>query len=249
MSYYILLLFFNIGCRQTVSAQKEALYRKHDEYFMQPPQAMPQTRAPYPWEKNWQGAIKTLTPHFFCCKGSRQNPPIQVNGVFIYDCQPHGLPLDDKGDIAISDCLIDLLNGLQSHLGKKVHITTGHRCPTHNLYCDASALNRQSKHLIGAEVDFYIEGLEHDPMQVIQAIFDYYQKNYTDPAYTTFTRLEKENLNVKTKPWLNKAILIKLYLPDEGRDFDNQHPYPYIGIQDRNRQVERQTVENYHRHV
>jgi hypothetical protein len=43
--------------------------------------------------------------------------------------------------------------------------------------------------------------------------------------------LNKGESDVSTPPWYNKEILIKLYLKNEGRDFDNRHPYPYVSIQ------------------
>jgi hypothetical protein len=53
--------------------------------------------------------------------------------------------------------------------------------------------------------------------------------NYKDKTdYCNFQR-EKSN-SLVLMPWANKEISIKLYGKNEGRDFDNQHPYPYICI-------------------
>jgi hypothetical protein len=30
---------------------------------------------------------------------------------------------------------------------------------------------------------------------------------------------------------MNKEILIKFYMPNEGRNADNRHPFPYLSIQ------------------
>ena len=47
--------------------------------------------------------------------------------------------------------------------------------------------------------------------------------------FEQFLRLDKES--VKIAPWYNKEIFIKIYQTNEGRDLDNQHPYPYICLQ------------------
>ena len=92
--------------------------------------------------------------------------------------------------------------------------------------------------MLGAEVDFYVEGMEEEPLKIVELLQTYYAENFEDKSYTQFERFEKEGLNVSTPPWLNKEIFIKLYLPHEGRSVDNPHNYPYIGIQMR---FERQT--------
>lgn len=130
--------------------------------------------------------------------------------------------------------LIELLNYLQTKTGKKVVITCGHCCPEHNLYLDPSPANQFSKHLLGAEVDFYIQGLEQQPEKVIEYILSYYRET---PKYKglkdfeEFKRYDKGDTNVVTMPWFNKEIFIKLVGKAEGRDFDNRHPYPYITVQ------------------
>jgi len=91
--------------------------------------------------------------------------------------------------------------------------------------------------MIGAEVDFYVQGMESRPEEVINVIKAYYKEQ---PLYQEFDRLNRGEWNVSTPPWYNREILIKLYTRAEGRDFDNRHPYPYISIQVRN---DRETKE------
>lgn len=113
-------------------------------------------------------------------------------------------------------------------------ITCGHRCPTHNLYADGSKESLSSKHQIGAEVDFYVQGMEDQPLDVVRLLMQYYQEHPTFgrlPEWTAFQRYEKPGVNVVIAPWMNKEIFIKLYQKNEGRDLDNQHPYPYLSIQ------------------
>ena len=121
-------------------------------------------------------------------------------------------------------------------------VTSGHLCPIHNLYNDPSKENRTSKHQIGGEVDFYVEGMEDRAQEIVSILLNYYQEN---PLYqgqrewVEFQRYEKPDARVSTPPWLNKEVYIKLCLQEEGRDHDNQHTHPYISIQvryDRDRQ-------------
>lgn len=255
----LFLLLFVSGCtdqqkeRRHQNLRGEYLIRHQDEYFFTPPLPQPRTRDTYPWEGKYVGGFPRLSKEFFRCKGNPLNPVVvQERGEkepFYYrDCKGHGLPLKNGREF-IYPCLIDLLNYVQEKTEKRVVITTGHRCPIHNAYCDYSPYNWGSKHMLGAEVDFYVEGMEHEPETIIELLMTYYKDE--EP----FQRYKREGLNVSTPPWYNKEIFIKLYLPHEGRDFDNQHPYPYIGIQVRYDRDEHKRVvftheqaQNYLRH-
>ena len=88
--------------------------------------------------------------------------------------------------------------------------------------------------MIGAEVSFYVQGMEELSEKIIQLCQDFYKTNpdYSNKKeYTEFKVYEKEDTYVSTPPVYNKEIYIKLYKKKEGRDFDNRHPYPYISIQ------------------
>ncbi len=213
-----------------VNAKREAIYRLHDEvhFLISPP--IQQSRKKYPWEENMIGDLPKITKDYFRCNGNILNPlksiP-QANGkrICTYDCGGtgrHSLPVHNKKE-RIAPILIDLLNEVQAKTGKKVIITCGHRCPTHNLYADHSPKNQSSKHLIGAEVDFYVEGLEDQPDKVIDILIHYFPGN--------MLRFKTKNRDTTTPPWYNEEVFIKLYKENEGRDFDNAHPYPYISIQ------------------
>lgn len=225
---------------KTLNQKAEYIYRAHDEYLFIPPRPIPQTVPLYPWESRLVGNHPKITKEFFRCKGSNLNPVHIVQGKTdverFFDCsgaEKHSLPLRD-GKEFIYPILIDLMNYIQSKTGKRVVITSGHRCPDHNVYCDASPSNQASKHMIGAEVSFYVQGLEEKPEIVINHLQDYYTTNpkYKDQNdFIEFKRYEKDDTNVATKPWYNKEIFIKLFQKKEGRNFDNRHPYPYISIQ------------------
>lgn len=134
----------------------------------------------------------------------------------------------------IYSILIDLLNEIQIKTGRRVVITCGHCCPEHSLYLDASPINQTSKHLIGAEVDFYVEGLEKEPEKVVEIILAFYREQLKYKGlkeFQEFKRYEKGETNVTLLPWYNKEIFVKIFNETEGRDFDNRHPYPYVSIQ------------------
>lgn len=235
------------------------LIRNQNEYFFTPPPPLPRTREKYPWENKYVGGFPRISKEFFRCKGNPLNPVViqerdGKESLYYRDClsgRRHGLPLKN-GEEFIYPCLINLLNYIQEKTEKRVVVTTGHRCPTHNAYCDHSPYNWGSKHMLGAEVDFFIIGMENKPLEIIDLIFSYYKG---DKEYEKFSRYETKDLNVATPPWYNKEIFIKLYLEGEGRDFDNQHPYPYIGIQvrfdrDEGKRVvfSQEQAQNYLRH-
>lgn len=242
------LLFLLILCTSCSSQEKreskkylkgEYLYRKQEEYFFTPPPAHPLPRNNYPWEARYLEKIPRITKEYFRCKGNVSNPVVvqkRENKETIYyrDCPgEHGLPLRE-GNEFIYPCLLELLNYIQEKTDKRVIITTGHRCPTHNSYCDYSPSNWGSKHMVGAEVDFYVEGMEGDAEAIVALLQNYYREKSPfagNRSFETFARYEKEGLNVTTPPWYNKEIFIKLYRKEEGRDFGNRHEFPYIGVQ------------------
>jgi hypothetical protein len=218
----------------------EYIQRHQDELSVQVEPMVAVKREDYPWEKEKNGLYPRITKEFFRCKGSQLNTPCLIQKeketVRYYDCggtQKHSLPLREQKEF-IYPILIDLLNYLQVKSGKRVVITCGHCCLDHNLYLDSSPSNQTSKHLLGAEVDFYIQGMEQQPEQVMQWILGYYQEQAKYKGlkdFEEFTRYEKGDLNLATLPWMNKEIFIKIYKKDEKRDFDNRHPYPYLSIQ------------------
>lgn len=113
-------------------------------------------------------------------------------------------------------------------------ITCGHRCPKHNSYADPSKENLVSKHQIGAEVDFYVEGMENKPLEVLEHLFTFYKETALYQGkreFDTFHRFKGKGARASTSPWFNKEIFIQLFQPDEERDLDNAHPYPYLSIQ------------------
>jgi hypothetical protein len=244
-------LIFLIGCLQGCSnssssspsssrVKGEYVFRLHDESFMQVDPMVSLKRAAYPWEEDRHSHYPKITKDFFRCRGSSLNPvhlfQKEKEIVRYYDCggaQKHSLPLRDQQEF-IYPILIDLLNYIQMQTGKRVVITCGHCCPDHNLYVDPSPSNHVSKHTLGAEVDFYVQGMEQEPEKIVKFILAYYQEQSKYKGlkeYEEFNRYEKEDTNVTHQPWYNKEIFIKLFNKNEGRDFDNRHPYPYVCLQ------------------
>lgn len=220
--------------------QGEYLYRMHHESLVKlDPPTLVQNPA-YPWERGLVGGYPEITKEYFRCKGSSLNPVHLVTREkevqYIYDCggtQRHSLPIRD-GKEFVYPILIDLLNYLQKKTGKRVVVTCGHCCPDHYLYLDSNPTHQTSKHLLGAEVDFYIQGLEYKPEQIVELI----RKYYTDTPkykglkeYEEFKRYDGDKTNVSITPWYNKEIFVKICQKNEGRDFDNRTPFPYVSIQ------------------
>ncbi|MCB1114715.1 MAG: hypothetical protein KDK62_08160 [Chlamydiia bacterium] len=247
MIYAIALLLFLFSCSsesdRASGQQKSAehlITRRAGEALFLPPPPEPEAFPQYPWEKRGSCDLPWITKEYFRCKGNPFNPPrSEAKGgetLEIADCggsEKHSLPLID-GKEGVYPILIDLLNYLQERAKKRVVITSAHRCPDHNTYVNSAPSNQTSKHLIAAEVSFYVQGYEEMPESIVRMIQDYYQTDSQvkdDRRYTVFTRYEKEDTNVSTPPWMNQEIFIKLFKKDEGRDFDNRHPYPYLSIQ------------------
>ena len=187
------LCLFCFGCtssdnkenkKRTLNQKGEYIYRKHNEFFCQiPPPEKVIVNDCYSFEDTLnRNHLKITKEHFRCqgrkfhpCKSIKQNEETRN----IYDCggaEKHGLPLR-KDQEFIYPILIDLLNYIQDQTNKKVIVTSGHRCPEHNMYVDTSPANGYSKHQIGAEVSFYVEGLENNPERIISLIQQFYQKN------------------------------------------------------------------------
>jgi hypothetical protein len=239
-----------------MNAQGEFIHRSHSEHLYPLTTPEHRIREKYPWEMAYIGKHAKVTKEYFRCKGSSINPPHvdhkdPSRPANYFDCdgfQKHSLPVRGEKEF-IYPTLIDLLNYVQAKTGCKVVITCGHRCPVHNGYADNSSYNQNSKHMIGAEVDFYVQGMENRPEEVIKILVSYYKEMPLykgDKQYQEFQRLDKGVLNVSTPPWFNKEILIKLYKKNEGRDFDNRHPYPYVSVQVRfDRELNEKVVSNW----
>ncbi|MEM8727667.1 MAG: hypothetical protein AAGE99_03025 [Chlamydiota bacterium] len=215
------------------------IQRQSDETLFPFPPTWLKKRAPYPWEAKYIGNHRRITKEFFRCRGNVFSPPIQIqrekDSIYHQDCggiEMHGLPLKN-GEEYIYPILIELLNFLQEKLDRGVVITCGHRCPAHNLYADPSKKGQSSKHLIGAEVDFYVKGFEYDPQPVLDTLFSYYER----PMLRTTTLTD-----AATPSWYNEEVAITLFRAAEGRDFDTDHPYPYISIQVRYDRDTKETV-------
>lgn len=220
-----------------LNCKAEAIYRNRGDFFypISPPAHI--TRAPYPWES--ESNLPRITKDFFRCKGSPLSPPIidmsdSVTPTPLADCDGctrHGLPII-HGKEGVYPILLELLNYIQKKTGKRVIVTCGHRCPVHNTYSDPSKENRVSKHQIGAEVDFYVQGMEERPQEVVGLLMQYFQETplyRADKESLEFKRFDKSELAIQ--PWMNKEIFIKLFQKGEGRDLDNRHPHPYLSIQ------------------
>src|SRR3990167_7017275 len=242
----IALLLF-VGCSGMEKSEKEKIrrqnckgeliYRNCNEELYSIASLTPQPRPRYPWEG--ENHLPRITKDFFRCKGNVLNSPYvagENQAELLHDCEGsgrHGFPIL-HGRENVYPILIDLLNYVQKKTGKRVIITCGHRCPIHNTFADLSKDNRTSKHQIGAEVDFYVQGMEERPQEIVGLLMQYYQETSdykSDKDYLEFKRYDKGDTHVSIQPWYNKEVFLKLYQKTEGRDTDNRHPHPYISIQ------------------
>lgn len=228
------------GQRKQPCQKGEYIFRVKGETFFSLKAPQKSAVELYPWEVKAQALVPTLTKEYFRCKGNGVNPLKIVHKadaeVPLSDCsgiEEHSLPIRE-GKEFIYPILIQLLNAIQAQTGRKVVITTGHRCLTHHQYVTAGRGAATSKHLLGAEVAFYVEGFEDRPEEIIAKVQDYFREEASYAGareYVEFERWDLEKTDVLVAPWYNKEIFIKLYGKDEGRDGDNTHPFPYIGIQ------------------
>jgi hypothetical protein len=228
----------------------EYIDRMQDEIIEIPSQEKQHLR-PYPWKRKIVGNYPIINKEYFRCKGSHQNPDKHTDQggsfVVLQDCggiEQHSLPLRENKEF-IYPILINLLNYVQSKVQKQVIITSGHRCPDHNRYNDPAPKSQYSKHMIGAEVSFYVKGLENSAESIVMLLQEYFKENSEYQGlkeYLEFKRWEKSGLDVSTQPWYNKEVFIKLYKPSEGRNFDNSHHYSYIAIQVRFDRAQNETV-------
>jgi len=251
--YFLFLALSLTSCKEMQSnatTQKET--KDHGEYIIRhdcekrldftPPKV--QEQKPYPWQENAPKGLSQSLHHlnrdYFRCRGSNLNPTrvLEEKGKEterLTDCggaEKHSLPLRNE-DEYIYPILIELLNHVQQITKKPVVITSAHRCPTHNSYVDPTPQNSASKHMLGAEVDFYIQGLENQPEVAVKIIMDFYktQARYQlQKEYLEFKRFEKKS-NVQTLPWYNKELFIKVFKAAEGRNYDNRHVHPYVNLQ------------------
>lgn len=261
--WYLILPLLVVSCSKMEESERDKLlkvnevsdqiYRLESEHFFHTNEVLVKSLTPYPWEPKSLSVDRKITKDFFRCRGSASNvnPSMidQYKGKEVADClgmEKHGLPYRDDQEF-IYPTLIELLNYIQEKVGRKVVITTGHRCPAHNTFADPSKRNQTSKHQVGAEVDFYVEGFEEAPLEVVRWIMHYYTE-HDEIDYGPFRECRKNPLGLKHAGWFNREILINIKQKDEERDFDNQHPYPYITIELRLDRSQHDAQVNYNWH-
>lgn len=232
--YFLYLLLFPLAValfpylQRAPRAAVPIMRRSVDPAPLYPPPVL-QPPPRYLWQRA-PSRHPPITAAYFRCRGDLLHPIQELKGGEIRrDCEgTHSLPLRD-GKEFIYPILIDLLNYLQERSGCRAVITSGHRCPTHHQYVAPSPYHRASKHMIGAEVRFYLKGWEAMPERVIALLQEYYAAD--EESYSQFKRWEKEERDTEIAPWYNKELFIKLYQSHEGRDGDTAHPYPYLALQ------------------
>ncbi len=212
-----------------LNCKAEPIYRSQSDCFYSMVSPGSSVRSLYPWEA--EANLPRLTKEYFRCKGNPANLPLEMENGPLFDCNSrHGLPVIN-GKEGVYPILLDLLNYIQRKTGKRVVVTCGHRCPVHNAYSDPARENRVSKHQIGAEVDFYVQGMEERPQEIAGLLMQYFQESSqykNDKEYLEFKHAAAPSCS---QSWMNKEILIFVQQKGERRDWDNRHPFAYLTLQ------------------
>lgn len=177
------------------------------------------TRTSYPWESANKRLVP-LSPEDLRCKGSPLHPsrslPVLDGGIHeIKDCTPHSLP-KMEGEEVYSKLILEKLNLIQRELGRQVLITSGHRCPIHNIYCNPTGTAVFNKHLVAARVDFIVQ--TDSPEEVVDILRRHSKDKFTQAG----DRLQ----------WNSSELSIQWTRSLDLRDFDNRHNLPYFTIED-----------------
>ncbi|MBI5346441.1 MAG: hypothetical protein HZB76_04800 [Chlamydiae bacterium] len=230
---FYLLLFFLWSCSTSSddeikrkNAKVEYIIRQHDSVYHAIEKPQKRKRDPYPFEKD-ENSIPKITKEFFRCKGSPHHPAIQDKkdpSKLLNDCEGyrHSLPMIN-GKEGVYPVLLDILNYIQRKTEKRVVITCGHNCPMHSEYSEEPP---GSRHMLGAEVDFYVQGLENEPQKVLNLIFQFYKESLAFKK-----NIEYQQFSKSSQGYANKEIFIRVFQKNEGRNFNNRHLYPYVCIQ------------------
>ena len=193
----------------------------------------------YPWDQEQGTVFSTITKENFRCKGGTHHRLRKLVGAnqqvhYIEDCQgggEHPLPLQE-GKEFIYPVLIDLLNHLQKALQARVVITSGHRCPQHQLYISPKCHQAHSKHLIGYAVDFIFDRKSLDVKKTLHAMQKFYAKNNHGLEDIQFYTLHSD-FSVQSHPisFGNQEIRVTFFPADTLIDGDNTHAEPFARIE------------------
>jgi len=214
---------------------KDPIVRLSNERYFASTMPRKKEREKYPWEERYVGSFTKITKESFRCRGSSSHLERKVlnsDGLeeILVDCEglgSHSLPVKE-GEEFIYETLIKLLNHVQGINHKRVIITSGYRCPIHNRFCNHTKANASSKHQIGAEVDFYVEGMENEPETVISQLISFYKED--EKSYQQFQKSIKEKNGIEYPIWSNKEISIRINHYKISNDLDNAFSHPYITI-------------------
>jgi hypothetical protein len=202
----------------------EKIYRLSEEKVYLHEELKLCKRELYPWEN--ESEFPKITIDHFRCRGNLNNKERHALGQTFQDCKglyEHGLPYVD-GEEFVFPALLSILNKLQNRLEKKINITSGHRCPKHNSYVTLGT-SKLTRFMIGAKVEFYIEGMEKNPQNGIEAIIDLYKLD--TEKYANFEKIRKDDGSFK---WQNKEIALSIEQKGEHSVLDNLN-HPVISIE------------------
>ena len=234
----ILILAFSLyGCSgleqseqekiKKTQALSEPILRYRDEKFHAICFPEQKIRERYSWENTTAHKFPKITKEAFRCKGSGSpKPKISRENLAMFDCQgadKHSLPIYEDKEF-IYPALLEILNELQDQLKRKVVVTAGHRCYKHQTFLLGTTTGAVTKYVLGAQVDFLIDGIEASSGKIIDCLQEYYKRVFPDQKEY---QLEKSVIGV----WHNKEISMRVYAKHEGRNEDNTHDLPYLSIE------------------
>ncbi|MCH9617470.1 MAG: hypothetical protein SP4CHLAM5_05330 [Chlamydiia bacterium] len=231
---FFLLLFLLSSCstadqrvelrRMNNNKSSEKIYRLSHEQVYKEKAMQLSARELYPWENETEFA--KITMNTLRCRGDISHPKRAKDKREYEDCggmHHHGLPYVD-GEEFVYPVLISLLNKVQNSFNKKVVVTSGHRCPKHNNYLTLGT-SKISKYMIGAKVDFYVEGLEDSYEDVIDRIMYLYEGDKEE--YSLFKKITGKG---SFASWRNKEITITVQKDGEHTVLLNKN-HPVISIE------------------
>jgi hypothetical protein len=209
----ILLTIFLNGCstadernqarRMKENGSSERIYRLSNQKVYVESAMEIAVKEPYPWESGT--AFSKITVDRFRCQGSHDRKEKERDGKIYKDCcglADHGLPYGDN-DEYVYPVMVSLLNKVQKAFNKKVVITAGHRCPAHQAYVTLGK-SKISRYMIGAKVDFYLEGMEQDALTVVEKLKSFYED---DKGFSEFYEVRNKD---GTRAWHNKEVIFTI---------------------------------------
>ncbi|MCF7806751.1 MAG: hypothetical protein K9M07_00185 [Simkaniaceae bacterium] len=243
-THIVIIALIFVGCRGLEKSEKEKIckanaidepiYRLSDETCITVEPGHSRLRERYPWEERLVGDFPAITKEFFRCKGSHSHSDIVLGDKVFRDCggiETHSLPIQDRDEF-VYPILLNLLNYVQAQMKRQVVVVCAHRCPLHQAYATHSSEKKISKHMMGAEVDFYVNGAEDKPYEAVKYLMQYYRDDPDVLEKKPFTQFfEASSSQNGVSSWMNREIIIRIHHSQGEEDLDHPTTHPFITIE------------------